>query len=429
MFKYKQKEGCGTYYENELSFLCDTFRKSRVRISLVTENDSLSLLHGDAWHGENAAPPADKNLVRRFLSGLRPRTVYRSTDAFCFRYTYFLLPSAAEPTLLLCGPYLKRPLTAEEILEIGERNGVPPKSQKYLTEYYFGVPVLPEDSPLTVMLGSFCERIFESPSFAIVDVGEEHAIPASPLHRGDVQEELREGLIDMKTMEKRYAYENELIEAVRLGQIHKESLLFTLFSEEHFEKRARDRLQNAKNYAIIMNTLLRKAAEQGGVHPLYIDRVSSAFAHEIERLPDARAAGELMREIFRSYCRLVRKNATQTLSRVVEEARILVDSDLSAELSPSLIAKTLGVSAGYLSTVFRREMGKTLSEYIREKRMKHASHLLATTSLQVQTVAQHCGILDMQYFSKLFKRETGKTPKEYRDTAKKQKEHTKEIRE
>ena len=33
-----------------------------------------------------------------------------------------------------------------------------------------------------------------------------------------------------------------------------------------------------------MNTLLRKAAESGGVHPLYIDRISSDFAKRIESL-------------------------------------------------------------------------------------------------------------------------------------------------
>jgi AraC-like DNA-binding protein len=73
-------------------------------------------------------------------------------------------------------------------------------------------------------------------------------------------------------------------------------------------------------------------------------------------------------------------------------------------------------SHNYFSTVFKRETGKTVSEYIREKRMEHAAHLLVSTTLQIQTVALHCGILDVQYFSKLFKRHTGKTPKEYRET-------------
>ena len=79
------------------------------------------------------------------------------------------------------------------------------------------------------------------------------------------------------------------------------------------------------------------------------------------------------------------------------------------------MAREQNLSAGYLSAVFKQETGKTLTEYIRDKRIKHAQYLLGTTHLQIQTVALHCGIMDVHYFSKTFKKQTGKTPKEYRD--------------
>jgi YesN/AraC family two-component response regulator len=106
----------------------------------------------------------------------------------------------------------------------------------------------------------------------------------------------------------------------------------------------------------------------------------------------------------------------QKFSPVIQKTILLINSDLSANLSPALLAKKQNISAGYLSTVFRRETGKTVSEYVREKRMMHAAHLLESTNLQIHTVALHCGVMDVQYFSKLFKRYSGKTPREYRDT-------------
>ena len=96
---------------------------------------------------------------------------------------------------------------------------------------------------------------------------------------------------------------------------------------------------------------------------------------------------------------------------------LLIDSDLSADLSLRSLADHQSISYGYLCALFKRETGKTISAYVREKRIKHAAHLLATTHLQIQTVALHCGIMDVQYFSKIFKRQTGKTPKEYREGA------------
>ena len=68
-----------------------------------------------------------------------------------------------------------------------------------------------------------------------------------------------------------------------------------------------------------------------------------------------------------------------------------------------------------LSALFKKETGKPLTEYVTRKRVEHAAYLLRSTSMQVQTVAQQCGILDVNYFAKMFKRYTGKTPKEYRE--------------
>ena len=48
--------------------------------------------------------------------------------------------------------------------------------------------------------------------------------------------------------------------------------------------------------------------------------------------------------------------------------------------------------------------------------MRLAANLLLTTRLQVQTIAQHCGFLDVNYFSRTFRHVTGCSPSEYRKT-------------
>jgi YesN/AraC family two-component response regulator len=222
-------------------------------------------------------------------------------------------------------------------------------------------------------------------------------------------------------MERRYHYENELMDAVTHGQSRKLATLFSAVAEDsdgYFQKRVPDPLRNAKNYCIIMNTLLRKAAERGGVHPIHLDSLSSSYALKIEQLQNAKNTRELMSEMFSSYCRLVRKHSMKSYSPIVQKVILLIDSDLSANLSLSSLAATQNVSPGYLSTIFKRETGKTITEYISDERIKLASRLLTTTHLQVQTIALHCGIIDVQYFSKTFKKKTGKTPKEYREYAK-----------
>ena len=163
-----------------------------------------------------------------------------------------------------------------------------------------------------------------------------------------------------------------------------------------------------------MNTLLRKAAENGGVHPIYIDSVSSSYAKRIEELPSVEHIGKFMVEIFRAYSNLVKNHSISKYSPAVQKTIITVDADLTADLSLKAMSKLNNVSAGYLSSLFKKETGQTLTEFVNRRRIKMAKKLLKTTNLQVQTIAQHCGILDLQYFTKLFKKYEGITPKEYR---------------
>ena len=80
------------------------------------------------------------------------------------------------------------------------------------------------------------------------------------------------------------------------------------------------------------------------------------------------------------------------------------------------VAAALGCNASYFSARFKKETGQTLSEFILQERMRLAADLLLNTRLQIQTVAQHCGFLDVNYFSRCFRQTAGCSPSEYRKT-------------
>lgn len=213
----------------------------------------------------------------------------------------------------------------------------------------------------------------------------------------------------MQKTEDHYVLEQALMEAVSKGQLQRALELLARIPV------AADPVRKGKNHCIVLNTLLRKAAQQGGVQPVVLAPAVDAFAKRIEDIHNLSSAVALTEEMVRTYCRLVSENATGNYSPLVQRAIACIDSDLTAELSLRSLAKTLNVSSSYLSTRFKKETGQTLTGYINGRRIAYAMQLLQTTSLQVQMVAQHCGITDVHYFSKLFKRFTGKTPREFRD--------------
>ena len=401
------------FYEAELRILRDTFRKCRIQTSIAELSKSLSE-HPDADIHDFIASRVDMHRpLLEYAPEVQPSTIYRLRDPFDCRYTYMLLPEYPRDSVLVIGPYLPASPSKKQCLEWAEKSGIAPIQLKQLESYYSSVPILPDTSHLFALLDSFAERIWGAGNVTVEDINQDFS--NFPLADKTAAEDT-DTLWDMKAMEQRYAYENELMEAVSKGQTHKADLLLAGFSSFSFEQRVTDPLRNAQNYCIIMNTLLRKAAEQGGVHPLHLNSTSSGYAIRIEQLHTLESVPTLMTDMFRDYCQLVRKHATKNYSPPVQKTLLYIESNLTENLSLRTLAETLNVSSSYLSSLFRKETGQTLTDYINRRRVRHAMHLLKTTRLQIQTIAQHCGIMDVQYFSKIFTRVAGMTPKEYRES-------------
>ncbi len=222
----------------------------------------------------------------------------------------------------------------------------------------------------------------------------------------------------LKSLEQRYEKENIFIKAVSQGNVKKcEEMLNKSSFSFLAEKRVDNPIRNIQNYSIILNTLLRKAAEYGKVHPFYIDKISSDFAVEIEKLSSIENGKKLHYNMIHIYCELVRLHSSKEYSPIIQKLTTRIDADLTADLTLRTQADELGVNASYLSNLFKKEVGTTYTDYVNKKRVEYAEQLLKTTNDQIQIIAQQCGIFDLNYFSKLFKKYIGLTPIKYREAS------------
>ncbi|HEX2285899.1 MAG TPA: helix-turn-helix transcriptional regulator, partial [Mycobacterium sp.] len=78
------------------------------------------------------------------------------------------------------------------------------------------------------------------------------------------------------------------------------------------------------------------------------------------------------------------------------------------------VAREVGMTPGHLTTVVRRRTGRTVQDWIIERRMAESRRLLADTDLPVAEVARRVGISDPGYFSRLFRRTHGTSPRTWR---------------
>lgn len=78
------------------------------------------------------------------------------------------------------------------------------------------------------------------------------------------------------------------------------------------------------------------------------------------------------------------------------------------------VAGQIGVSPGYLSTLFQKQMEKGFIDYLNEIRIDHACSYLKQHVLKTYEIAYKVGFKDEKYFSRVFKKITGQSPSEYR---------------
>jgi AraC-like DNA-binding protein len=79
------------------------------------------------------------------------------------------------------------------------------------------------------------------------------------------------------------------------------------------------------------------------------------------------------------------------------------------------VARELGVTPGHLTTVVRQRTGRTVQDWIIERRMAEARSLLSETELPVAEIARRVGMSDPGYFSRQFRRIHGISPRDWRN--------------
>lgn len=363
-----------------------------------------------------------KNYAELLISSpteAKENVVYRFFDEYLCRYIFFRIPHADKDSYFFVGPYLTQLPTKEFVAKKTAQLSLDATREEHLYAYYRHLPIVEEENVLFAIIDTLGEALWGSTEhFCIEQIGYEIPDKRRPVYYSETFElpDREEQTLTLEMIEQNYEREQALMDAISRGKLNRVDFIASSVRNQGTEERLPDSLRNRKNYLIIMNTLLRKAAQNGEVHPYHIHRLSSEFAARIEALYSVESGLELQKEMIRRYCLLVREHSLKSYSALVGRVITLISYDLSADLSLRRIAAVMNVNASYLSDTFKHECGETLTAYVNRRRMEAAAYLLSHSETNVGAVAEACGVLDVNYFIKLFKKQYGVTPAQYRNT-------------
>ena len=99
---------------------------------------------------------------------------------------------------------------------------------------------------------------------------------------------------------------------------------------------------------------------------------------------------------------------------VTSQVCAYIDAHYREEIHREELGELVFLNTDYLSRIFRKEKGISISNYIIQKRVEEAKKLLTQSTLPINTVSLYVGYSNFSYFTKMFKDNTGYAPLEYR---------------
>lgn len=345
------------------------------------------------------------------LSQCSMNTLLFFRDTFLCHYACLCFRRETKLEYLLIGPYLSKEITQSEFYNLLQKLEVSPALEQELQEYYNSLPKVNEMNRFHTLLSTLSKQILSQDiNLKFIENFSKHNdeklayIPESDL------------LISHKLIEERYQAENEMLHAIAQGDSVKAIIKFEEFIQHQITPRFKDPIRHLRNLTIVFNTLCRKTVESCNVHPFHIDKVSRNFAIQIESLQTIKDAHRLQIAMIRKYCLLVTNYSLTGYSPIIQKVINHININISESLSLNAFADLYSINASYLSTLFKKELGITITEYIHSHKIQLAIKLLNTSNMQIQDIASAVGFNDVNYFIKIFKKIKGMTPKEYRDS-------------
>ncbi|MBR2453190.1 MAG: helix-turn-helix domain-containing protein [Clostridia bacterium] len=107
---------------------------------------------------------------------------------------------------------------------------------------------------------------------------------------------------------------------------------------------------------------------------------------------------------------LLEKFSCLSQNSYINEIIRIVDEGLTKKLTLQGISAELNLSKEYTSYIFRKETGKTLTNYINEQKMIAAKEFVTNSGMPLAEISKSLGFDNYNYFSRLFKKHFALTP-------------------
>ena len=102
-------------------------------------------------------------------------------------------------------------------------------------------------------------------------------------------------------------------------------------------------------------------------------------------------------------------------SRRVQKVQAYIDDNYKEDIRLADLASIVGMTPTAFSRFFKLRTGKSISDYIIDVRLGHASRMLVDSTTSIAEICYDCGFNNISNFNRIFKKKKGQSPKVFRE--------------
>ncbi len=327
---------------------------------------------------------------------------------------HYMVLNAGGSQNLVFGPYSPQEISEDAEEQILERSGFATRFLAPFHLYMQSLPVCKSTSLIFIAKTLFGHVTGRETEPFYSDCSLDAPAYLKDKKSEGMSEESDNSILQM--LETRYALSRKFYNEVYLGNGPGAEQLYRKLHELHKPlRRTTNPLRNKKNLTYVHNTGLRLTVEKTGIHPFYLDSISSYYAIEIEKSVTIARLEQLEMEMISRYCQLVLEHSLKQYPPFSRNVIQYIHFHLSDRMPLEELAAFAGVSPSHLSRRFNQEVGESIPNYINRLRCRKAAQLLEQSQDEVHDIAYYVGYMDMNYFYKQFKKYYGMLPGEYQN--------------
>lgn len=218
------------------------------------------------------------------------------------------------------------------------------------------------------------------------------------------------------TRHHKYDEELQLYVMIRDGNMDSVKLAKKLFFSSLSGHLSDVPIKNYKYLFIASITLATRFSIEGGMDEEDAYTASDLYIQKVDSCMDVDAIAQLYEDMIGYFtAKMADIHKHPLYSKPIVGCMDYIYYHLHEKLSIETLAMVVNLNPNYLSGLFKKETGLTISAYITEQRMKAAKNMLLYSDTSQADIASILAFNTQSHFIQVFKKTYGMTPKKYRE--------------